>query len=1643
VKTLAKVMESQLLGVDNVCTLEEVNPAALLHTIKVRYGRTQIYTRVSRILIAINPFQALNIYSSQYIDKYKKALDSMDEAPHVYGIGVDALNGLRNGSRSQAVLISGESGAGKTESTKLILAYLAEAMGSGRGGLQDKVMQTNPILESFGNAMTARNNNSSRFGKWMQIAVNLQSMKIIDCRVNDYLLELPRICSPAATERNYHVFFQLAHCRDRPELKALGIMEPKKYNYLSGCQEKAPGIDDDSFFQDLKNSFDGLGVTQDVQTEIFATVAGILALGNCDFADHGDECKSTDKSALNKAAEMLGVNPNVLEHPMLIRKIVVGKEVTEAPRNATQAKTVRDSLAKLIYGRLFKWLVARVNKALADEGGASSNSFFGVLDIYGFESFEKNSLEQLFINLSNEHLQLHFNNHIFKMELDDYAREGINVAGGITFQDNSDIVALIAEKGGILAILDDQVNTPKATDESFTAHLYRDQEKHKRLIKPKFNNKTTFGLQHFAGDVIYSCEGFLDKNVDKPPDDAPGLLESSSRSVLKDIAQMMKDDLAAADAGAPKVGRGKKTVTIGSNFRKSLTDLMGKVSEADPHFIRCVKPNKEKIADKFDANLVMHQLMCSGVMEAVRIRQQGFAARMPFKDFLGRFKVIVPRSVRVGIVGSGAAGSEQDRVHKFTAALTQGLSAVGGVQQGELMVGKSKVFLRARLQQALERARDLGIAGYVLDIQRVYRGMKIRKLMKQVKVVYQELSGWMTQNNFYTKPGSQSTAVFKHKTFAAIETEVGKGSALLEKARNLPIPMPEKNAKNIEKTMQRMENEVIVLKQVKGLLKSLEPVAIDKALTRAAELELPRDGDIENLTSRSARLKTQMPLAKAMQDALNNQDVSQLQAVMEAVKEQGLNTHPDNWIAELNAVDMAGRVYDQTEKLKTQQKQTQIEQDRKAALENQSNQAQRVGQAQVHQFEAEVKPAAAAPKPEEPKGRRKTITGLSGADQDKVLMQLLGAGHEFDADKLEAALAEATSQGIDQKELAKASQLLTALQTEAYIASTMDTVAQKIQNKDETAMSLRQLQNLVKQANNLGVAQGKVAEVRPVMQQGVRMRARSTIKGSVFEHIDIEEIALLQGAFKDLSTFPGLKDVQKWRGHRSSRTFTRGARGGEVMLCHSSNEIKEALTTVPAGLENAAVQTFRDILGWMTDRPVPESQRLGYAQDIVETAKSERPLADEVYVQVMKQLESNPSVRSKLMGWKLLLLLTQHVSPSEKLEEFVRAFLIRAISESRREGDAGQEVEAIAKQCVADLNILAQPDRIESMEMIPVQVLLIDNSTRKVYIQQDATLGDLAKKMAEQLKIHNSSDFSFFQLTEGLETHRLLPETTILLTLSQKWMKLKEVTGRASRLLFKRRFLRVDETLNAGDLVHATLTYRQVIWDYLHYPVSEDLGIVNNIAGTIVCSEMDHFKPYIQQGKLHEQGILEQVLPDHSLRDQPRTKWAKQIQEVVTRVEATIDPMETRILKMSRVMSLIQRMKLFGAYHWLGKQTFQVSPEKVSVPEAPPQMCKVNPKEPEAEYWICVDLFGVRFVSVDSAPGRGFQRGFLFNEEALERVLRWGAKQNVVQFVVQTINPAVPAQGRVPMSISLVSPAAIDIAYAVHVICNDRRSRQR
>ncbi|CAK0883082.1 unnamed protein product [Prorocentrum cordatum] len=719
VADLDQVQPDQLEGIDRLDKLHVCHAPAILHALRIRYARQQIYTAVQRMIVAVNPFRKVDCCSPEVRLKYLAAERSKDLEPSVFSVGLDAVGGLRHPEqskrRSQAVLISGESGAGKTECAKLVLDYVtlkiqADDMkkgGKGRASLckpqiQEQIMKTNPVLEAFGNAMTARNNNSSRFGKWLQMPVS-QKEGIQGCSITDYVLEVSRVCSQSKKDRNYHVFFQLLAGKASGDdlFEGVEMLQAGQYSFLTKGNLEAPGIDDSTGFRELKDAFGVLGIQRDSQVEIIKVAMGILTLGNLTFAtdpaSNDDAAQLTDPASGKMAADLLGVDPEELRKAILVFTGKAGAETITKERKKSEADRTRDSLARVLYGKLFKWLITKINSLLGQ--GMDSPTFFGVLDIAGFESFEANSLEQLFINLTNELLQGHFNDYFFEAQKQEYKAEGLTVE--VSFKDNTDVVALVgyrvdkgASKQGILDVLDDSAKTATADDQAFYNQLKKVHEQHERMVWPKVKS-LDFTVRHFAGDVKYTATGFREKNSDRPPESTGALLAGSSLSLLREVAAAMAEG-EEEEQQRGRAGGARRAKTLNASFQASLGDLMAKLREAEPHFVRCIKPNKDKVPSIFESKLAYEQLSNTGVVEAMRIRQDGLPIRLEFEDFLGKYRAALPDA---GMLQTGQGGPMDD-----ASELVQAFVNLQYISEEQVQVGKSKVFATMAGTHSLDRA---------------------------------------------------------------------------------------------------------------------------------------------------------------------------------------------------------------------------------------------------------------------------------------------------------------------------------------------------------------------------------------------------------------------------------------------------------------------------------------------------------------------------------------------------------------------------------------------------------------------------------------------------------------------------------------------------------------------------------------------------------------------------------------------------------------------------------------------------------------------------------------------------------------------------------------------------------------------------
>ncbi|KAK9282815.1 hypothetical protein L1049_011037 [Liquidambar formosana] len=698
-----KDTEAPPAGVDDMTKLAYLHEPGVLQNLASRFALNEIYTYTGNILIAVNPFRRLpHLYDIHMMEQYKGAAFG-ELSPHLFAVADTCYRAMINEEGSQSILVSGESGAGKTETTKMLMRYLAFMGGrSGTEGrtVEQQVLESNPVLEAFGNAKTVKNNNSSRFGKFVEIQFDKHG-KISGAAVRTYLLERSRVCQVSDPERNYHCFYML--CAAPPEdVKKFKLGDPRTFHYLnqSNCYGVA-NVNDAREYLETRNAMDVLGISQDEQDAIFRVVAAILHLGNIEFnkGKEVDSSKLKDEKALyhlQTAAELLMCNEKALEDSLCKRVIVTPDGNITKPLDPDLAALNRDALAKTIYSRLFDWIVDKINNSIGQDPNAAS--LIGVLDIYGFESFKINSFEQLCINLTNEKLQQHFNQHVFKMEQEEYTREEINWSY-VEFVDNQDVLDLIEKKpGGIIALLDEACMFPKSTHETFAQKMYQTYKGHKRFSKPKLA-RTDFTINHYAGDVTYQADQFLDKNKDYVVAEHQALLDASKCPFVANLFPPLPEE----------TSKQSKFSSIGTRFKQQLQALMDTLNTTEPHYIRCVKPNAVLKPGIFENFNVLNQLRCGGVLEAIRISCAGYPTKRTFDEFLDRFGMLAPEDLD---------GSDE----KSACVAICDKMGLKGYQ-----IGKTKVFLRAGQMAELDARRTEVLATATRRIQRQIRTYLTRK----------------------------------------------------------------------------------------------------------------------------------------------------------------------------------------------------------------------------------------------------------------------------------------------------------------------------------------------------------------------------------------------------------------------------------------------------------------------------------------------------------------------------------------------------------------------------------------------------------------------------------------------------------------------------------------------------------------------------------------------------------------------------------------------------------------------------------------------------------------------------------------------------------------------------------------------------
>ncbi|KAF6115170.1 myosin VI [Phyllostomus discolor] len=671
--------EDSKKDVEDNCSLMYLNEATLLHNIKVRYSKDRIYTYVANILIAVNPyFDIPKIYSSETIKSYQgKSLGTMP--PHVFAIADKAFRDMKVLKMSQSIIVSGESGAGKTENTKFVLRYLTESYGTGQD-IDDRIVEANPLLEAFGNAKTVRNNNSSRFGKFVEIHFNEKS-SVVGGFVSHYLLEKSRICVQGKEERNYHIFYRLCAGASEDIREKLHLSSPDNFRYLNrGCTRyfanketdkqilqnrkspeylkagslKDPLLDDHGDFIRMCTAMKKIGLDDEEKLDLFRVVAGVLHLGNIDFEEAGSTsggCNLKNKStqSLEYCAELLGLDQDDLRVSLTTRVMLTTAggtkgTVIKVPLKVEQANNARDALAKTVYSHLFDHVVNRVNQCFPFE---TSSYFIGVLDIAGFEYFEHNSFEQFCINYCNEKLQQFFNERILKEEQELYQKEGLGV-NEVHYVDNQDCIDLIEAKlVGVLDILDEENRLPQPSDQHFTSAVHQKHKDHFRLTIPRksklavhrnIRDDEGFIVRHFAGAVCYETTQFVEKNNDALHMSLESLICESRDKFIRELFESSTNNNKDTKQKAGKLS----FISVGNKFKTQLNLLLDKLRSTGASFIRCIKPNLKMTSHHFEGAQILSQLQCSGMVSVLDLMQGGFPSRASFHELYNMYKKYMP-----------------------------------------------------------------------------------------------------------------------------------------------------------------------------------------------------------------------------------------------------------------------------------------------------------------------------------------------------------------------------------------------------------------------------------------------------------------------------------------------------------------------------------------------------------------------------------------------------------------------------------------------------------------------------------------------------------------------------------------------------------------------------------------------------------------------------------------------------------------------------------------------------------------------------------------------------------------------------------------------------------------------------------------
>merc|ERR1719284_443157 len=885
---------------EDMANLTFLNDASVFWNLKVRFQAKMIYTYSGLFCIVVNPYKRYPIYTPTVVKVYLGKRRN-EVPPHLWAITETAYRNMLTNLKNQSMLITGESGAGKTENTKKVIAYLAQVAASGKKetkkvSLEDQIVATNPILESYGNAKTSRNDNSSRFGKFIRIHFTAAG-KLAGCDIESYLLEKSRITQQQEVERSYHIFYQLLQpfVADMKAKCCLGD-DIYTYSYVSQGKVTVASIDDNEELEFTDSAFDIIGFTHQEKWDCYYLTAAVMSCGEVKFEQKGrdDQAEIKEMDFPNKIAQLMGVNALELFKAFCKPKIKVGTEWVTKGQTCAQATNGVGGIARACFDRLFKWLIIKCNDTLIDPTMKKVN-FCAVLDIAGFEIFEYNGFEQISINFVNEKLQQFFNHHMFVVEQEEYVAEGVEWAPVDFGMDLAACIIMFEKPMGVWAILEEESLFPKATDKSFEEKLKAGLGKCGPFAKPqsKTDKNAHFAVIHYAGTVSYNVTGWLEKNKDPVNDTVVDCLKRSGNALL---VHLWRDH--PGQSAPPEEEKGKKKKkggggkTVSSVYLVQLAELMGTLHRTEPHFIRCIVPNTHKQPLVVETELIMHQLTCNGVLEGIRVCMLGFPNRMLYPDFKSRYAILGAKEIASSSDNKVAVYALMDKV---------------GFPREKFQLGHTKVFFRAGALAGLEEARD----DIVLKLVRWMQGQcfkQIRGKVYQKKFDQRELMK-VIQRNFrkYQTLKNWGWFIIIQKTRPLIgQVNLEEELRLLEEKANATYG---KYIDQVE-TKKRLEQENIdIAEEKKALVKQLEAEQGNlgeyterqaKASAQKADLEVQLV-DAGNKLVETEQMRQQSTADKKVLESDNvliKKDIEDLEIAIQKLEQE--KTNRDHTIRTLN-----------------------------------------------------------------------------------------------------------------------------------------------------------------------------------------------------------------------------------------------------------------------------------------------------------------------------------------------------------------------------------------------------------------------------------------------------------------------------------------------------------------------------------------------------------------------------------------------------------------------------------------------------------------------------------------------------------------------------------------------------------------------